>query len=439
MNANDLSSYCEGGTGMGKELDITKVTDELKAEDVILKEARSIYHSGKALEYFLESAARSHADDVAAIRGLFYSYASTLVENCKGINCMITGDTGTGKSDIILTVLERIPSTAYSNRKLSDAVLWRMKLRPGTVLVFDDQTLSLTIQEILKNLKWDRPTEYSVANKVDQEKTVDYHIPERCPFWIAKVEGSGDEQVWDRTIMYEADDSLDHCKRRDVISDRYLRDPGLRTEVDRSKIICRKIWHLIQLDAGKEGKRTIVVPFTITGGMKDVRTRLMFISLIQAHCILCAPQRSTDKNGFLVADIDDAIAALEHMNPLMRDEGGSQVRGLLINEKILLAKLAEKDSDMYDRADLMEMTGFSDKNLTYACRGRDGHSGLFAKCPAITEIDLRTSRYMDELDATISKSRKGVVWNREIYKTWMNNTPFLIDGKTLEELKESKL
>ncbi len=62
-------------------------------------------------------------------------------------------------------------------------------LKPGTAIVFDDKSLSEEMQEILKGVttSFRKPFIYRTVSK-DRKAQV-CTIPERCIWWVAKVEG----------------------------------------------------------------------------------------------------------------------------------------------------------------------------------------------------------------------------------------------------------
>ena len=71
-------------------------------------------------------------------------------------------------------------------------------LVPGMVITLDDVNLSDQMQEILKGVttSFQKPFPYRTVTK--ERKPQICMIPERCIWWIAKVEGAGDDQVFNR-------------------------------------------------------------------------------------------------------------------------------------------------------------------------------------------------------------------------------------------------
>ena len=91
---------------------------------------------------------------------------------------------------------------------MSDKALFYVEgLRPGFVIALDDISLSDQMHEILKGVttSFQKPFRYRTVTK-DRTGQV-CTIPERCVWWVAKVEGSGDDQVWNRMLTVWIDDS----------------------------------------------------------------------------------------------------------------------------------------------------------------------------------------------------------------------------------------
>ncbi|HJJ32182.1 MAG TPA: hypothetical protein O0X25_01720 [Methanocorpusculum sp.] len=425
-----LADFAHSGTGNAEVLEVRDSSAE----------AKEIYREGTALNYMCGCVAKLHADDKPVIRALFLSYASVFVKNCNGINIEITGSAGSGKTHIINSVLKCIPEKSQLNGKLSDKALFYLgsDLSEGTVLHFDDQDLSPDLQGTIKNLSWDKPT---IHHTVKQQSMLKLEIPPRCPYWNTKAEGAGDEQIQDRLLKFWADESEEHKRRRDKMQAKYLMDPGLKDSFDEYLSVCREIWYLIK----QIGIKNVVIPYAdrITGGDGDARTQNMFTALIQASTILHASIRKKSPEGFLIATEEDFLEAACIINPLMKDEGGSQINKLNANAKRVLEALKDKPSGIYSYEEIMMMVGkmrkkgMAHSEMTYAIDGRNDEKtdGLVAKCPAITVIGMSSRGYDNQTDTTLAISRKGVSWNKELYESWnAGDKGFSLDNRDPTEL-----
>jgi hypothetical protein len=117
------------------------------------------------------------------------------VINSKGLHVSITGELGKGKSHTVDTMLQQVPDDLRLDGRISDKALFYVeRLRHGSVIALDEISLSDHMQEILKGLtrSFQKPFRYRTVSK-DRPGQV-CTIPERCVWWVAKVEGSGDDQ-----------------------------------------------------------------------------------------------------------------------------------------------------------------------------------------------------------------------------------------------------
>jgi energy-coupling factor transporter ATP-binding protein EcfA2 len=76
------------------------------------------------------------------------SVASQSVANTKGLHVAISGNSGKGKSHACTTMLNLIPESHRMTGTVSNKALYYADdLRPGTVILFDDTSLSDDLQE----------------------------------------------------------------------------------------------------------------------------------------------------------------------------------------------------------------------------------------------------------------------------------------------------
>jgi len=169
--------------------------------DEIREKAAGILRTGDPLPYMLEVFEKFHVGDRIVAECLIMSVASQSVENTKGLHVSVSGNSGKGKSHACNSMLKLIPEDYRLSGTVSDkALYYNPNLQPGTVFLFDDVSLSEDLQEILKS---------ATANFCDriehQTLTTDRQlkicsIPERCVWWLAKVETVGDDQVMNRML-----------------------------------------------------------------------------------------------------------------------------------------------------------------------------------------------------------------------------------------------
>ena len=155
-----------------------------------------------------------HEGDETAAECLIMSLASRSVINTKGLHVSVTGESGKGKSHTLTTMLKLVSERFRISGAMSNKALFYMEgLQPGKAIILDDTSLSEDVSGILKGVttSFRKPFLYRTVNK-DRKGQV-CTIPERCIWWIAKVEGSGDDQVFNRMLTCWIDDSLEQDNR----------------------------------------------------------------------------------------------------------------------------------------------------------------------------------------------------------------------------------
>ena len=104
--------------------------------------------------------------------------------------------------------MRQVPDRYKVKGTVSNKALYYMKdLQPRTVLMSDDTGLSDGIQEILKSAtsNFHEPITHTTVTKDLTSRVCT--IPERCVWWIAKKEGTGDDQVMNRMLTCWIDES----------------------------------------------------------------------------------------------------------------------------------------------------------------------------------------------------------------------------------------
>jgi len=164
------------------------------ADDEHRERALAILKTGDPLAFLLDTFNKSHVGDRTVAECLALSVASQSVENTNGLHVSISGNSGKGKSHACVTMLNLIPKDYRLTGTVSDKALYYADdLLPGTVFLFDDMALSDDLQEVLKSAttNFHEPIEHRTLTT--ERKLRVCSIPERCVWWLAKVENPGDD------------------------------------------------------------------------------------------------------------------------------------------------------------------------------------------------------------------------------------------------------
>ena len=272
------------------------------------REAREILHYGDPIEYIRNSVAVDHEGDDVVSSCLIMSFASRSVLNSNGLHVLVTGESGKGKSHIFDTMIQHLPPDERLDGRLSNKALFYTEgLKPGTAICLDDMALSESMQETLKGVttSFKRPFIYRTVNK-DRKGQVCI-IPERCVWWIAKVDGTGDEQVWNRMLTCWIDDSAEQDERvlaRELASAEEF--PEVFTDTRKEVLVCHEICRQVQ-------PVHVVIPYAKRirfTSSSNRRNPGMLLDLIKSHAALFQFQRQrVNRNG-----VDVVIASKEDFN-----------------------------------------------------------------------------------------------------------------------------
>jgi hypothetical protein len=387
-------------------------------------EAMAVLQHGDPLKAMLSTFALDHIGDEVPAECLIVSLASRSVENTKGLHVSVSGESGKGKSDTFDTILLQVPERFKLEGAMSNKFLFYMDdMQPGTAIVFDDKNLSEEMQEILKGAtsSFKKPIKYRTVSK-DRKAQV-CSIPERCIWWVAKVEGSGDDQVFNRMLTCWIDDSpaqdeavlVDMEKRAAKVPDAMK---FTRPEV----LTCQAMWEII----GRE-RIHVVIPYATRVEFQTKTNRRnpeIFLSLVKAHAVLFFMQRERvqmeDGGSYILATLEDFYAAARLFS-LLNGTGGGQETKLTRRESELLTALNVNGDVEFTIQQMQEKTTLSYNAIYQVLHGYKSHglaySGLLDKCPAISFID-RTVVMDEETGRSVRRRTHAYQFNREMYRLW---------------------
>ncbi|NLL10101.1 MAG: hypothetical protein GX268_04250 [Methanomicrobiales archaeon] len=384
-------------------------------ETDISEKAREILHYGDPIEYIRNSVAVDHEGDDVVSSCLIMSFASRSVLNSNGLHVLVTGESGKGKSHIFDTMIQHLPPDERLDGRLSNKALFYTEgLKPGTAICLDDMALSESMQETLKGVttSFKRPFIYRTVNK-DRKGQVCI-IPERCVWWIAKVDGTGDEQVWNRMLTCWIDDSAEQDERvlaRELASAEEF--PEVFTDTRKEVLVCHEICRQVQ-------PVHVVIPYAKRirfTSSSNRRNPGMLLDLIKSHAALFQFQRQrVNRNG-----VDVVIASKEDFNFAsliyleLNSVSGGQITKLTKSESKLIELIRSTGKDEFTMKELVDMSGKTYEAIRKLLRGKgekSSHCGLLEKCPAIT--------YLMRTDMTDSGNRSQLVyvWNEMLYRAW---------------------
>ncbi len=414
-----------------EESDDTSGSHPEPASEETKRETICVLQQGDPLRYMLDTFALDHIGDPVVAECLVMSLASRLVINAKGLHVSVTGESGKGKSHTFDTMLQQVPQEFRLEGRMSDKALFYIKgMKPGSVIALDDVSLSDQMQEILKGVttSFKRPFIYRTVDKDRGGKTCT--IPERCVWWVAKVEGTGDDQVWNRMLTCWIDDSPEQDAR---VMTHTLSEacsvPVCGCGNLRELEVCRDIWRSLS-------PVWVVVPFADRirfSSSLNRRNPDMLLDLVKAHAVLMQKQRELCEAGDMMvvtATVEDFKNACRLYSELNNTSGGQETK-LTKRESELVDTIKRHGQGEITISEMQHLTGLSQSviyKMIHGSTSRGTHySGLLEKCPAISVCDR--TLLSDENGVTLAHRReKAYSWDQSVYEAWSSDGCCWLDG-----------
>jgi len=417
------------GTGSGRGASPPAALGELPGRE----EALAVLQHGNPKQAMLRTFALDHEGDEVIAECLVMSLASRSVANTNGLHVSVTGESGKGKSHAFATMLRQVPDRYRLEGAMSNKALFYIDdLQPGSVIVFDDRALSEEMAEILKGVttSFRKPFVYRTVNK-DRRGQV-CTIPERCVWWVAKVEGVGDDQVFNRMLTCWIDDSEEQDAR--VLARILARDlgPPGQAEEDRPGVVaCRAMWEII----GQQ-RFYVMIPFANRIRFQAAGNRRnpeMLLDLIKANAVLNFMQRDqqrVDGIACLTATLEDFREAAR-LYGLLNGTAGGQESKLTRKEAELLAVIMQKEWPEFTTPMLQKATGWSNGTIHKIIHGHVTHgnvyTGLLEKCPAISYCDRTVVTDDEATRVSMRRRTNAYAFDRDLYRSWCAGGAVWID------------
>ncbi len=380
--------------------------------------AMEILENGDPLAFLLDTFTRTHVGDRIVAECLIMSLASQSIENTSGLHVAISGNSGKGKTHACNAMLNLVPEEYRLKGTVSNkALFYHDSLRSGTVLLFDDVSLSDDLQELLKSAtaNFREPIEHRTLT-ADRRLRV-CTIPERCVWWLAKVESVGDDQVMNRMLTVWIDDSkeqdiavLEHVKKVEA------RSPDTCGE-DVDVLVCRALWEIL-----KGQQFHIHIPFSPRIHFSNAANRrnpAMLFDLIKCHALLHFRRRERDDHGSLIATRQDFAYARQLFIAINGEVGGQETKQTR-NEAAALATVAKMGIAVFTIRQLQDTLGLSYHQTYRLLHGytnsKATYTGILDKCPAVSLIDATVVEELYGLE--LKRREQYFSFDYEIYRQW---------------------
>jgi len=369
------------------------------------KRACEVLETGDPLAFLFDCFHRDHVGDRTVAECLIMSVASQSVANTRGLHVAISGNSGKGKTHACNTMLRLLPEAYRLKGTVSNkALFYYDDFKAGTVLLFDDITLSDDLQELLKSAtaNFQEQIEHRTLTRDRQLKVCT--IPERCVWWLAKVEAVGDDQVMNRMLTVWIDDSI--AQDQAVLTHLKQVEAGEVSPADGDPdiLVCRSMWEML-----KGAVRRVRIPFARKinfSAAQNRRNPAMLFDLIKCHAVLHFLQRETDEDGTIVATMEDFTYARRLFLALNGDVGSQETK-LTRNESAALTTMSRLGLRVFTIRQLQDSLGLSYHQTYRLLHGytnsRASYLGILDKCPAISLIDATV---VEDIEGREAKRRQ---------------------------------
>lgn len=412
---------------------VPRSPEEAKAAAELAAEGRRILNQEDPLGYAVKTFSLDHVGDTVGAELCAISYASRNVKNSRGIHILATGGSGKGKSDVFDTFGKQLPDNARLTGRFTDKSLYYKgndgSLKPSTVLTFDDKDFSEVLSEILKEATSDFRKPIYLHTMTTDRQPITIQIPERCVFWVAKVEGAGDDQIQNRLANFWIDDS--EPQDRAVVA-RFTEEEARDDDTDPSEVrpevrVARAMWEAFDGDGLMDVSLSRFVRRIEFGSVRNRRNARMFYDMIKAMARLRAGQRDrrTLANGTvrIYATVEDFGTAERIFNSLHGECGGQETHCTRAEQQ-LLDVIYKAGIDRFSIGTLQPYTNLSESQLRKLIEGEKAHggpksSGLLDKVPFIALEDASRSEsvrvpdpdgYGDNPQKTVTRGRRAKVY-----------------------------
>ncbi len=396
-------------------------------------EALTVLEHGDPKRAMIRTFAIDHEGDETVAECLIMSLASRSVINTNGLHVSVTGESGKGKSHAFSTMLRQVPERFRLSGAMSNKALFYIDdLQPGMSIVLDDTALSEDMAEILKGVttSFRKPFMYRTVNK-DRKGQI-CTIPERCIWWVAKVEGSGDDQVFNRMLTCWIDDSPEQDERVLArILHQNMTPPERGNDESAEVMMCRAMWEILG-----QKRIHVIIPFANRIRFQAAENRRnpdMLLDLVKANALLRFMQRDRQEAAGLpciTATREDFTEAARLYGQLNGTTGG-QTTKLTKKESCLVVVIEQSRWAEFTIPMLQKSTGLSNGAIHkllhgYASRGCT-YSGLLEKCPAIAYTDRTVVTDDQESGASTRRRTNAYTFDHDLFTAWSMGGAVWID------------
>jgi len=349
-----------------------------------IDKANDILKNGDPFKFVLDTWQKRHVGDINIGENCLCSVVTRNVLNCeRGLHIKPSGESGKGKSDAIECMLELFPEGIYITGSMSaKALFYDKSLKPGTIIYSDDASFS---EDVISTIKQST----SKFQKVTVHRTVvngefkPFEIPERITYWFSAVEGMDDEQLANRFLHAEVDNSAEQDER--VHKHQKYTESWYESDIiEPDVLVCRCIFDVLF----KEFYR-VKIPFVdaITWNNTENRRNFdKFKDIIRAVTVYNCQKRENFE-GFVLATVEDYERALK----IYKGTSVNNATNLTDTEIKYLRYITASPEKTVTVKMLQNNFKVSDIAVRNMLNGKKGNGGFLAKVRQLVVWDQSTA------------------------------------------------
>ena len=356
----------------------------------VIDEANDHLQNGDPFDYIVNVWNQIHVGDRNIGETCACSVGSTYISNTYGLHQKPSGTSGKGKTDAMRSFLTLLPAHKYLIGSLSGKTLYyNDKLLAGMIVYTDDSNHNEDVVTMIKTSTSAYQTE-TEHHTVKNQTYAKYTLPPRLSWWMTSVDGFDDDQMSNRFLGMDVDES----KAQDIRVSEKQQVQGLTgmTQFDTSHdaTVCQCIYDILS-----EKLYNIVCPFSLDivwHNTENRRNLLMFHDIIKSVTLYHIHQRE-QYNGSYLSTVED----FERAKSIYKSLAENNATNLTSDELKIMRYLSGPNVRRADIYEISKAIGKAHTTTRYKMHGRDGSGGLLAKVPGLRIID-RTEMNDDTSD-----------------------------------------
>jgi hypothetical protein len=296
------------------------------------------------------------------------------VKQSAGLHPKLNGESGSGKTGVVLTFAHHLPPEAVVKGSTSNLAAFYHDDGDRVFRVLDDyQAGNETLDTIIKQTSSVFHQRYD-HRTVKKQSPITLYIGSEQTWAITSVDSSQDIQVLNRQIPINVDDSKELTSK---VNARTIERYGLGEEQfleDDAVLICREIWRILRA----EGSIDVRIPYYKRIEWLDTSNRRnpsLFMDLLIAHVVMNRYKRAKDTEGYYLATEEDFLAA----KALFTDKDAEELVKRLTSRERDVIELLISHPDGLTRDEIAEKLGVVPDRISQIIRGQKGGGGLKQK------------------------------------------------------------